>query len=111
MKAWKEPPVRETESGFQDALVELAHLHRWRVAHFRPARTLHGWRVAGQYDAKGWPDLVLVRPPRVVAIEVKAEGGTVTPEQARWLEDLKACGIETHVVMPSDFGAIVMVLR
>jgi hypothetical protein len=101
----------ETEAGFQDAIVEVAHLLGWRAAHFRPARTTHGWRTPGQYDAKGWPDLILTRSPRVVAIECKRQGGRLTDEQAAWLADLASCGIETHVAEPSDFDTIAIVLR
>lgn len=32
-----------TEAQFQAAVVDLARLAGWRVAHFRPARTSHGW--------------------------------------------------------------------
>lgn len=102
----------ESEAGFQDALVEAAHLTGWRAVHFRPARTAHGWRTPGQYDAKGWPDLILsrARDGRLLAIECKAQGGRLTDEQATWLADLAACGIETHVAEPSDFDAIALIL-
>ncbi len=103
--------VTESEAGFQGALVEVAHLMGWRAVHFRPARTAHGWRTPGQYDATGWPDLILARPPRIVAIECKRQGGKLTAEQAAWLADLAACGIETHTAEPADFDTIAAVLR
>jgi len=101
----------ESEAGFQDALVAAARLLGWRAVHFRPARTAHGWRTPGQYDAKGWPDLILTRSPRIVAIECKAQGGRLADEQAQWLADLSACGVETHVAEPADFDYIASVLR
>ena len=103
--------VQEREAGYQDAIAAAARLLGWRAVHFRPARTANGWRTPGQYDAVGWPDLILARPPRIVAIEVKRQGGKLTPEQSQWLADLAACGIETHVAEPSDFDAIASILR
>lgn len=103
--------ARESEAGFQDAIVETAHLFGWRAVHFRAARTAKGWRTAGQYDANGWPDLILTRSPRILAIECKRQGGKLTAEQSAWLRDLAACGIETHVAEPSDFDAIAGILR
>ncbi len=61
-------------------------------------------------DGKGWPDLVLFRPPRRLAIEVKKELGTVTAEQAAWLALLAACGFETMVARPSDRDRVLALL-
>ena len=44
----------------------------------------------------GWPDLALCRPPRFLAVELKARRGRLSPEQVRWLEDLSRCNIETY---------------
>jgi hypothetical protein len=80
----------------QDAIVDAAHLAGWHVAHFRPARTAKGWRTPVAYDAKGWPDLTLVRD-RVVFVEVKGDGDRLSVEQADWLGWLASAGCEVHV--------------
>ena len=62
-----------TERDLQDAVMEMAKLLGWRCVHFRPARTLHGeWRTAIEGHA-GFPDLVLLRPPRLVFAELKSK--------------------------------------
>lgn len=85
----------------QDAIVELAHLHGWTVAHFRNARTADGRHLtAVAYDAKGYPDLTLVRD-RVVWIEVKGDGDRIRPDQRQWIDVLQGAGQEVHVVTPA----------
>jgi hypothetical protein len=46
------------EQSFQSVVIEVARLTGWRVAHFRAARTAHGWRTPVTADGAGWPDLV-----------------------------------------------------
>jgi hypothetical protein len=57
-------------------VIEAAHVYGWRCAHFRPARTRHGWRTAVAADGAGFPDLVLIHPGRreIIARELKASG-------------------------------------
>ena len=85
-----------TGAELQDAIVDAAHLAGWRAAHWRPARTSHGWRTPCQYDAHGFPDLVLCGP-RVVFVEVKGDGDRLRQDQAAWLESLARAGAEVHV--------------
>jgi hypothetical protein len=100
-----------SELDFQRQVIELARLFRWRVAHFRAAKTSKGWRTAVQADGAGFPDLVLVRD-RIVFAELKAERGRLSPEQAAWLEALgRVPGLAVHVWRPSDLEAIAEVLR
>jgi hypothetical protein len=104
------PPI--TEAQFQRQVTDLATLHRWGWVHFRPARTVDGWRtpVSGPLGA-GWPDLVLVRPPRLVFAELKSERGRLTPTQKGALDLLRDAGLEVHVWRPGDLPAIQEVLR
>jgi hypothetical protein len=102
-------PPPETEAGFTAAVIDFAHVLGWTVAHFRPARTAHGWRTPVQADGGGFPDLVLVRE-RVVFAEVKAEQGRLAPAQRAWREHLEAAGAEWHEWRPSDWPAIVAAL-
>ena len=83
----------------------------WKRAHFRPARTAHGWRTPVAADGAGFPDLILVRGDRLLAAELKTESGTLTPAQSEWLEALAAAGMETFVWRPDDWDAIAKVLR
>ena len=96
-----------TEAELQASVVECARLFGWRVAHFRPARTAHGWRTPVAADGAGFPDLVLVRD-RVVFRELKAADGRLRPEQATWLDALRVAGADAAVWTPGDWtGAAV----
>ena len=98
-----------TEADWMGWVVDLAHWHGWKVAHFRPARTQHGWRTAGQYDAKGWPDLVLVNPERggVLFREVKSDTGRLDDDQALWRNWLVSAGADWGIWQPRDRDTVV----
>jgi len=102
-----------TERDFMDALMrDLFPVLRWEVVHFRPARTKHGWRTPVQGTmGKGWPDLILARPPRLIAAELKSDKGKTDPEQDRVLALLDACGLEVYVWRPRDLMEIADILR
>ncbi|MBA3575580.1 MAG: VRR-NUC domain-containing protein, partial [Pseudonocardiales bacterium] len=86
-----------SEADFQRQVTELAELLGWVWAHFRPARTAHGWRtpVSGPIGA-GFPDLVLARERdrRLLFAELKADDGRVTPAEQRVLDTLRAVGAD-----------------
>ena len=109
------------ERAFQDALVDYARLRNWRLAHFRPARTEKGWRTPMQGDA-GFPDLVLLRAPRLVFAELKSDTGRLTPAQREWIDELARQRdawdvldphppVEVYVWRPGDWPRIEEVLR
>jgi hypothetical protein len=99
------------EQSFQAVVVETARLAGWRVAHFRPARTKYGWKTPVTADGAGWPDLVLVRPPRIIFAELKSEQGKVTPNQTEWLDVLRLLPqVETFLWRPSNWDAVVETL-
>jgi len=61
--------VNPDEATFQACVVEVARLAGWRTLHIRPARRADGsWRTPIGGDGKGWPDLTLVRPPRLLFV-------------------------------------------
>jgi hypothetical protein len=91
-----------TGQQLQDAIVEAAHLAGFRAAHFAPARTQHGWRTPARYDAKGFPDLVLVGD-RVVFVEVKGAGDRLSADQVQWVAALLAAEAEAHVWGSEDW--------
>ena len=76
-----------SEKDFQDNVIQLAQMLHWRIAHFRPAMTKHGWRTPMIGDP-GFPDLVLAKAGRVVFAELKSEKGKLTEDQTDWLSAL-----------------------
>lgn len=91
-----------TEKEWSRQVRELAELLGWAVYH--PWLSIH--------SPRGWPDLALCRPPRLILAELKTEKGKVTPAQGRWLGLLAECpGVEAHLWRPSDLDAITGVLR
>jgi len=106
------PATQMTEAELSDCVVELAHLFGWRVAHFRPAMTKHGWRTPVAADGAGFPDLIMARD-RLVAVELKAERGRTSPDQQDWLAALSNAGVECHVWRPEQWlsGEIEAILR
>lgn len=96
-----------SEKDFQKQVLDLARLYGWKVAHFHDSRRqVKPGVFVGDKDAAGFPDLVLVRPPELVVLELKRELGKTTPEQDEWLALLSACGVEASVVRPSNWDEL-----
>lgn len=94
------------EKALQNAVVELAKLYGWRVHHTRPAQMPSGkWATPIQGHA-GFPDLVLVRPPDILFVELKSAIGRTSPQQDEWLAALSASGAEVHLWRPRDITII-----
>jgi len=90
------------EKDFQAQIIELAGLAGWRlIYHTHDSRR----------STAGFPDLVMMRPPEILVLEVKREKGRLTPEQGEWIDGFRACGIEAHVVRPSEWERLVARLR
>lgn len=70
-----------TEKEFQARVLTLARLNGWKTYHTHDSRR----------SAPGFPDLVLVRPPRLIFAELKSAKGRLRPEQRVWLEALSGC--------------------
>ena len=92
--------VIETERDFQAAIIDVAEMNGWYVYHNYDSRR----------SAAGWPDLVLLRPPRLIAAEVKTAKGRLKEAQKAVLQMLDQCQIETHVWRPADWERIVIAL-
>lgn len=90
-----------TEKHLQDTIVQAAQLSRWRVFHVFDSR----------HSEAGWPDLVLIKPPRIIFAELKRETGKVTAEQAHVLELLEACGLTVAVWRPSQLDDVLAILQ
>jgi len=88
-----------TEAQMTRAILQAARIFHWRVAHFRPALTKHGWRTAVQGDGAGFPDLIMVHPAAGVWwVELKARHGHLDAEQQAWGDALGAAGQRWLVV-------------
>jgi hypothetical protein len=110
LKRW--PASQIAESDLMAFVMDVAKVTGWARAHFRPARTEHGWRTAVQGDGAGFPDCVLVRRERMVIAELKRQDGRPTADQVVWLDRFREVpGIEVYVWRPADMDRIVEVLR
>lgn len=100
-----------TEAEWSSLVLELAHRFGWRVAHFRPARTVHGWRTPVAADGMGYPDLTLVHEDGpILWRELKTDRGRLTPEQESWIALLAAAGGDAAVWRPRDGDAVAATL-
>jgi ribosomal protein L37E len=81
------------EKGFQAQVLDLARLCGRRCYHTFDSRK----------SAAGFPDLVLVRPPAVLFVELKADAGKASQAQRGWLAALGACpGVGARLWRPGD---------
>ena len=105
-----------SEKQLMQGVIDTARIFGWRVAHFRSVPVRRGkrvvWETPVQADGKGFPDLVLVRE-RVVWVELKVGGNTLSAEQAAWLEALREAGCEALVLTEHDWssGAVEALLQ
>jgi hypothetical protein len=85
------------------------------MARVRRGAEVLGWVVFHHLDSMGtrggFPDLFMVRPPRVVLAELKSEHGRLSAAQRAVLELLRRCpGVEAYTWRPSDEPAIWRIL-
>lgn len=100
-----------TEAEWQRQVTDLAGIYGWSWAHFRPARTKHGWKVpvSGPLGA-GWPDLVLVKHDRIIFAELKRSArDQLRPDQVA-VHDLVRGAVEVYVWRPEDLSVVVDLL-
>lgn len=100
-----------TEKTWTKQVVELGKTFGWTIHHTLTAWGKSGKPITLQGD-KGMPDLLMIKPPRVVFIELKRQGvNRMTPEQEAWMELLKACpGVEAYIFRPGDVDKVAGVL-
>jgi hypothetical protein len=111
--------VEATEAELMALVTELAELYGWRWAHFRVARTKHGWATAVSGPlGKGWPDLVLTRERdgRMIFAELKSERGRLAEDQSVVLGYLMGIArlhgwMSVHIWRPGMFDEIHAALR
>jgi hypothetical protein len=96
--------IPESEAGFLGWV-------RDRAAWARPPwLAYHTLRSDG--SAPGFPDLILIRPPRLVVAELKTDRGRLSKPQRTWLDGFAACHIaEVYLWRPADRPAIERILK
>lgn len=91
------------EKQWQQMVLNLAHMRGFRSYHTFDSRRC----------TPGFPDLVLVRAPRVLFVELKTDAKTsrLSPAQREWLADLGECpGVESFVWRPADLDDVQRIL-
>jgi hypothetical protein len=84
-------------------VIHAARIHGWLVHHCRAARTADGWRTPVQGN-RGFPDLVLAKPGRLILAELKAQRGRLSAEQVVWRGVLDLVpAVEVYEWRPADW--------
>lgn len=102
----------QPERTWQAQVIDYATLRGWRVFHIADSRreTSSGW--VGDRGVRGLPDLILVRPPRLIFAELKSERGRLRDSQKEVLTLLSGCdSVEVYLWRPSDFDWMIEVLK
>lgn len=107
--------MKEALSGAQWAMTEeellwgtmsMAVPLGWEVFHTWDSRsTLREAKVAlaRGINWSGFPDLCLLRVPRLVVMELKSQKGRIDPRQQMWIDGLVSCGIEAGIYRPTQW--------
>jgi hypothetical protein len=109
-------PARRLSSANSARKSSGAVSERDLTAYVRDLAKAFGWRRyhtwTSIHSPAGFPDEVLVRPPRLVFAELKSASGRLKPEQDAWLEALRQVpGVETYTWRPEHMDEIAEVLR
>lgn len=99
------------EAQFQKRIVQIAKRNGWLVFHPKKTRLPNGAWVTPFIGDAGFPDLVLVRPPKLLFVELKKQNGQPSKDQIRWVESLRACGVDAFFWRPDELGYIQSVLE
>lgn len=87
----------KTEKAFQAEVIQRAKRYGWKHYH----------TTISKRSAAGFPDLILIRPPRLIAAELKVGTNRLTADQETWLELFRGVpGLEVHVWRPTDWELI-----
>ena len=99
-----------TEAEFQRQVTEVAVREGWDWMHIGRIGKYTPNGAKGTLGT-GWPDLVLVRGPRLIFAELKAQKAGITPQRQREVLSLLSQAAETHIWRPSDLPLILEVLQ
>lgn len=97
------------EDGFQAQVIGLARLYQWRLIYHAPdnrpaGRTGRPQRLAAP-EGRGFPDLVLLRPPELIVAELKSDTGRIGPGQEDWIAGFAALGRNIAELVQFAVGA------
>lgn len=93
-------PEPVSEEAFQADVIRLAKSLGYLVYHTRNSKRCE----------PGYPDLCLCGHGRLIFAELKTRTGTVSPEQAAWLEAIRAAGVPAFVWRPESWDELSRVL-
>ncbi len=106
------PDRKMSEADLKEVVISVAKRYGWLIHHDLPAQNSRGrWLTNVQGDA-GFPDLILLHPVsgKLLAVELKAEKGKLSPLQKRWLMAFDAGSHFNSVWKPSDMEYILYTL-
>ena len=84
-----------SERDFQKQVTDLLEANGWLWTHTPDSRRNLGHR--------GFPDIVAVKPPYTLFIEIKTDKGRLSPFQKRWIDALNAADGAAAVIRPKDW--------
>lgn len=91
------------EAAFTKQVLEVADWHRWPLRYHVMRSDRAG--ITGE-GCDGFPDWILARPGRVVALELKSVNGKPTPEQLAWAAAMDGARVDAMVAWPRDLAVI-----
>ena len=98
----RQPASTLSEKQWLAQVRSLARAQGWMTYH-----TLHS-----RGSEVGFVDLVLLRPPTLLCVELKTDVGRVTLQQQRWLDALAQVSIvQAYVWRPSDWDQVITTLQ
>lgn len=92
--------LHESEADLQAKILQLAGYQGWLAYHTHDSRR----------SQEGFPDLVLVRAPRLIFAELKSMRGSMSPAQYVWLDELDRTPAEVYIWRPCDWPEIERIL-
>ena len=94
-----------SEKAFQRAVEKECRRLGWQFYH------VHDSRTVSSKEGHGFPDLVIMRPPCLMFVELKLSSNRTSPDQVRWLSGLKRCGQVSFVLTPDRFPQFINTLK
>jgi len=91
-----------TEAKLNDRVGYRARKHGVKMLRIQRALAAGAWMTPA---AKGFPDLLVVTPTRILYRELKRELGKLSPEQEAWRDRIRRAGGDWDVWRPSDLRA------
>jgi hypothetical protein len=101
-----------SEPDMQLGIEQAARLGGWDLHHDRPvedASTGRWMTHISSLSTAGFPDLVLRHRDRgtLLVIECKSADGRTTADQDAWLDAFRRAGIDTRIIRPPEYDALV----